>query len=61
MMKIYESILSGYLEKHSFDNDIKLSVNGLVASTLDIYEKIIKENLPIPSKFHYSYNLRNVS
>lgn len=33
----------------------------LVQSTIDLYFRITKEKLPIPSKFHYTFNLRDVS
>ncbi len=60
-MKIFESILSGFLESKLFDDEIKRSVSDITTSTIDVYERILKEKLPIPSKFHYTFNLRDVS
>lgn len=61
LMKIFESILSGFLESKLFDDEIKRSVTDITTSTIDVYERILKEKLPIPSKFHYTFNLRDVS
>ena len=60
-MKIFESILAGFLEAKLFDEEIKRSVSDITTSTIDVYERILKEKLPIPSKFHYTFNLRDVS
>ena len=60
-MKIFEAILSGFLETKMFDDEIKRSVSDITTSTIDVYERILKEKLPIPSKFHYTFNLRDVS
>jgi len=60
-MTIFESILSGFLEAKLFDDEIKRSVSDITGSTIDVYERILKEKLPIPSKFHYTFNLRDVS
>lgn len=60
-MKIFEAILSGFLEAKMFDDEIKRSVSDITTSTIDVYERILKEKLPIPSKFHYTFNLRDVS
>ena len=30
-------------------------------ATIDIYQKIIEEKRPTPAKFHYLFNLRDVS
>ena len=35
--------------------------SGIVDSTIELYFKICAEKLPIPSKFHYTFNLRDVS
>ena len=60
-MKIFDSILNGFLEIKEFDEDIKRIANDITACTIDVYERILKEKLPIPSKFHYTFNLRDVS
>ena len=35
--------------------------NALVNGTIEVYDRIVTEKLPIPSKFHYTFNLRDVS
>lgn len=56
---IFESILSGFLVK--FESDIIKLTKGLVSATIEIYTKIAEELLPTPTKFHYSFNLRDIS
>ena len=60
-MKIFDSILTGFLDAKSFDEEIKRISNDITTCTIDVYERILKEKLPIPSKFHYTFNLRDVS
>ena len=45
----------------NFSEGVKKQADGLVNSTLDFYKTIRKELLPIPSKFHYLFNLRDIS
>jgi dynein heavy chain len=33
----------------------------IVDGTIEVYTRICTEKLPIPSKFHYTFNLRDVS
>ena len=57
---IFHSLLEGFLNT-GFAETVKSRSYDLVQSTIDIYNKILKEKLPIPSKFHYTFNLRDVS
>eukprot|EP00828_Plagiopyla_frontata_P049394 TRINITY_DN982_c0_g1_i4.p1 TRINITY_DN982_c0_g1~~TRINITY_DN982_c0_g1_i4.p1 ORF type:complete len:762 (-),score=108.48 TRINITY_DN982_c0_g1_i4:1125-3410(-) len=56
---IFQSIMENFLA--SFQENVKTMAEFLVQSTIDIYFRITKEKLPIPSKFHYTFNLRDVS
>jgi dynein heavy chain len=61
LQKIFESMLKGFFETNGFPDVVRLSVGGIVAGTIDMYQDIIKEMKPIPAKFHYTFNLRDVS
>eukprot|EP00599_Poterioochromonas_sp_BG-1_P017876 CAMPEP_0173166600 /NCGR_PEP_ID=MMETSP1105-20130129/22117_1 /TAXON_ID=2985 /ORGANISM="Ochromonas sp., Strain BG-1" /LENGTH=3828 /DNA_ID=CAMNT_0014087887 /DNA_START=639 /DNA_END=12125 /DNA_ORIENTATION=- len=56
---IFTSILSGFLSK--FEPEIQKMASGVVAATIEVYTKISQELLPTPSKFHYTFNLRDIS
>lgn len=56
---IFSSILSGFLRK--FEPEIQKLVGGAVSATIEVYAKISQELLPTPSKFHYTFNLRDIS
>ena len=34
---------------------------GIVAATIEVYNSISAELLPTPAKFHYTFNLRDIS
>lgn len=61
MRKIFGSILKGFLSAGLFSEGVKKVADGIVLATLDFYRTIRKELLPIPSKFHYLFNLRDIS
>lgn len=44
-----------------FQEPVKILVNDIVQASIEMYETIRREKLPIPSKFHYMFNLRDVS
>lgn len=58
LQRVYTSILSGHLE--IFETDVQIA-DKLIEMTLNLYEKIIVELPPTPSKFHYIFNMRDFS
>jgi len=60
LFKIFNSILSGFLSV-GFAEALKRSSDNITSATIDVYQRIIKEKKAIPSKFHYTFNLRDVS
>jgi dynein heavy chain len=61
LIRIFKSILETFVAANGFFDPIKKQVDGVVRATIELYVKIIKEKLPIPSKFHYTFNLRDIS
>lgn len=61
LKKIFGTILKGFYNAYSFSDPVKKAADGIVASTLIFYNTIKAELLPIPSKFHYQFNLRDIS
>ena len=60
LVKIFGSILSGFF-KSGFNDQVQKFDDILVNSTIDIYNKISSELRATPAKFHYLFNLRDVS
>lgn len=60
---IFGSILKGFLKHHQFKREIQdLAENdSIVKSTIALYQEICVELKPTPAKFHYTFNLRDVS
>ena len=61
LIAIFDNILKGFLTKELFHEDIKKLSLDVTLSTIDIYDTLCKTMKPIPAKFHYSFNLRDVS
>jgi dynein heavy chain len=59
LTKIYSSILDGHLQP--FSKEIRELTVGITASTLNLYTQIVHNHPPTPSKFHYIFNLRDLS
>lgn len=57
--RIFITILDGYL--HSFEESIKVKSHDIINASIEFYDKICSEKLPTPSKFHYTFNLRDLS
>nr|WAW84832.1 axonemal dynein heavy chain 10 [Halisarca dujardinii] len=57
---IYHAILKGHLQP--FKKGLQQQVAGtLTEATLELYNRVVKELPPTPSKFHYIFNLRDLS
>ena len=59
MMKIFSSILEGFLQ--DFPQDFQALATPIVNGTLTVYQDIQKALLPTPSKSHYTFNLRDLA
>ncbi|XP_077995609.1 dynein axonemal heavy chain 10-like isoform X2 [Glandiceps talaboti] len=56
---IYESILKGHTQP--FSEPIQNVAEKIIQCTLELYNRILAEMPPTPSKFHYIFNLRDLS
>ncbi|CAJ1068269.1 LOW QUALITY PROTEIN: dynein heavy chain 10%2C axonemal [Xyrichtys novacula] len=56
---IYASILKGHTR--TFEDAIQNVCDTVTSCTLELYSNIIKDLPPTPSKFHYIFNLRDLS
>lgn len=57
---IFCSILNGFLGS-GFVDKVKNLGDAAILSTIEIYNKIQEDLRPTPAKFHYLFNLRDVS
>ena len=58
---IYLSILTGHVTQGGFSSQIQRNVEKLVNSALDLHQKVTTTFLPTAIKFHYIFNLRDLS
>lgn len=58
---IFGTMLDGFLKAYNFAEGVQNLSSAAVKGTIDIYNKIAKELRPTPSKFHYMFNLRDMS
>ncbi len=61
MQRIFTSILDGFLVASQFPLAICELGEPVVKATIHIYNQMLAEMLPTPSKSHYTFNLRDVS
>ena len=57
--RIFDTITANYLV--DFEETIKTAAHNIVNASIEFYEKILVEKLPTPAKFHYTFNLRDLS
>ena len=58
---IYQSILLGHLTTNGFSNAIQRIADKIVSSALALHNKVASSFLPTAIKFHYIFNLRDLS
>ena len=58
---IYQSILSQHISQGGFTNQIAKIVDKVVTSALNLHQKVASTFLPTAIKFHYIFNLRDLS
>lgn len=58
---IYNSILQGHLVKGKFPEELLTVADTLVEMTLKLFKIVVTELPPTPSKFHYIFNLKDLS
>uniref|UniRef100_A0A8C4WLB8 Dynein axonemal heavy chain 10 n=1 Tax=Gopherus evgoodei TaxID=1825980 RepID=A0A8C4WLB8_9SAUR len=56
---IYASILNGHTE--IFNDSVAAIADKMTVCTLELYKAIVRDLPPTPSKFHYIFNLRDLS
>lgn len=61
MRSIFEAILREFLSHNHFPESVRKLAGLAVAATVDMYTQITNNLLPIPAKFHYTFNLRDVA
>ena len=59
LQRIYSSILIGHTS--DFSDEIKYASYKITDITLRLFQEVSKLLLPTPSKFHYIFNLRDIS
>lgn len=61
MTMIFDTVINEFLSQNNFADVIKKIGTIAVSATIDMYTQFNKTMLPIPSRFHYLFNLRDVS
>ncbi len=61
LRQIFNKIISSFLTENKFEDSVKVMADDITSSTIDVYYILLKEKLPIPSKYHYTFNLRDIS
>ncbi|XP_055618804.1 dynein axonemal heavy chain 10 isoform X2 [Toxorhynchites rutilus septentrionalis] len=59
LLHIYTSILRGHLE--TFSEELQTTADVIVQMTLNLFKTLVVKLPPTPSKFHYIFNLKDLS
>jgi dynein heavy chain len=58
---IFDTVIQEFLSRNMFSDGVRKCGNIAVAATVDMFAQFNKHMLPIPSRFHYLFNMRDVS
>ncbi len=58
---IYQSILTGHITGGGFSSQLQKITEKVVLSALELHQKVTSTFLPTAIKFHYIFNLRDLS
>jgi dynein heavy chain len=61
LAKIFSSMLDGFLKANNYSEGVLACSLPIIDSSIEIYSKISEELRATPAKFHYMFNLRDVS
>jgi len=62
IINIYQASLATWFRTHNFPESVVISIPYLaVSATVELFFKLRQKLLPVPSKFYYNFNLRDVA
>ena len=61
MQRIFQTILGNFLAAPGWEEEVQRLADGVVDSTIEIYNTILRDLRPTPAKSHYQFNLRDIS
>ena len=59
LFRIFSTILQSHVTP--FPLEVRETIPGIIHSTLQIYEDLLRSFVPTPTKFHYVFSLRDLS
>ncbi|KAL0210609.1 hypothetical protein RCL1_005045 [Eukaryota sp. TZLM3-RCL] len=59
--QIFKRILTWFLAKPDFSEEIRAFCQPVVSATVDLYNEVCTKLLPTPVRSHYTFNLRDLS
>ena len=61
LTRIFSSMIKWHFQGQGFDDSVSMCADRLVAATKDIFNHCTETMLPTPAKFHYTFNLRDLT
>lgn len=61
LTQIFQTMISEFMKVNKFAPEVQKCCGPAVAATIELFMQINSKLLPIPSKFHYLFNLRDIS